>query len=250
MSAIQHRVKTFDQDLQRLDALIKEIGGMAAAQLGSALDAFTRDDLALAVRVIERDREIDRLEREICRVALRIVALRQPAGCDLRYAFSAYKSATAFERIGDYAANIAKRFCVLRQNSSLHLAHSMIEMGRRAEDMTKTITEAFVERDAAKAFAVWRGDAELDLLHTALFRELLSYMIEDARHIPLCTHLLFIGKNLERVGDHTTNIAETLYFLVHGTPLTRSRAKCDRVSQIAEPALETIGETARPRSVG
>jgi len=247
MSVLQHSVKTFDQDLQRLDALIQEIGELAAAQLGGALDAFVRRDVALAIRVTERDSEVDRLEREICRVALRIVALRQPAGCDLRYAFSAYKSATAFERIGDYAANIAKRFGVLREAPDLDLTCSMLEMGRRAEAMTRAITEAFVARDAAKALAVWRGDEELDVLHNALFRELLSYMIEDARHIPLCTHLLFIGKNLERVGDHTTNIAESLHFLIHGTPLVKARAKRDRVSQIAAPALGALEPVALPR---
>jgi phosphate transport system protein len=247
MSVLQHRVKTFDQDLQRLDRSIQEIGELAAAQLGSALDAFARRDVALAIRVIERDSEVDRLEREICRVALRIVALRQPAGCDLRYAFSAYKSATAFERIGDYAANIAKRFCVLRQEPALDLTRSMLQMGRRVEAMTRAITEAFVDRDAAKALAVWRSDEELDVLHTALFRELLNHMIEDARHIPLCTHLLFIGKNLERIGDHTTNIAEALHFLVYGTPLAKARAKRDRVSQIAAPALDALEPATLPR---
>lgn len=244
ISMTQHTVKTFDQDLQRLDALIKEIGDLAAAQLGSALDAFARDDGALAKRVIGRDVEIDRLERDICRLALRIVALRQPAGSDLRYAFSAYKSATGFERIGDYAASIAKRFCVLQQDPPTEFMRSIIQMGRHAEEMTKAITEAFVARDADKALAVWLRDEELDLLHTALFRELLSYMIEDTRHVRPCTHLLFVGKNLERVGDHTTNIAETLHFLVHGTPLARNRAKRDRVSQIAAPLLETVEPTS------
>jgi phosphate transport system protein len=246
ISMTQHTVKTFDQDLQRLDALIKEIGDLAAAQLGSALDAFARDDGALAKRVIGRDVEIDRLERDICRLALRIVALRQPAGSDLRYAFSAYKSATGFERIGDYAASIAKRFCVLQQDPPTEFMRSIIQMGRHAEEMTKAITEAFVARDADKALAVWLRDEELDLLHTALFRELLSYMIEDTRHVRPCTHLLFVGKNLERVGDHTTNIAETLHFLVHGTPLARTRAKRDRVSQIAAPLLETVEPIPTP----
>jgi phosphate transport system protein len=233
----QHIVKHFDQELRHLDELIGTIGGMAAGQLGAALEALMSGDDALAMGVIDCDAQVDRLERDVCQLVVRLIALRQPTARDLRQVFSAYKAASEFERIGDYAANLAKRSFILKEKSPPELTRSILLMGRYAQAMTTDIVDAFVARDAAKALAVWSRDEELDRMHTALFHELLSYMIEDVRNITPCTHLLFIGKNLERIGDHATNIAEMLYFLVAGTALTKRRTKRDLASFSREPAL-------------
>jgi phosphate transport system protein len=240
----RHIVKHFDQELRHLDALIGMIGGMAVSQLDAALEALTSGDDGLAMGVIDCDAHVDRLERDVCQLAVRLIALRQPTARDLRQVFSAYKAASEFERIGDYAANLAKRSFILKEKSPPELTRSILQMGRYAQAMTKDIVDAFMTRDAEKALAVWSRDEELDRMHTALFHELLSYMIEDVRNITPCTHLLFIGKNLERVGDHATNIAETLHFLVAGTALTKCRTKRDLASFSREPAitLEAVAE--------
>ena len=236
-------VKRFDQELKQLDALIDNIGRMAASQLGVALDALVSGDDKLAMRVIDSDAQIDGLEREVSQLVVRVIALRQPTACDLRQVFSAYKAASEFERIGDYAANLAKRSFILKEKSPPELTQSILRMGRYARTMTEDVTDAFVTRDAAKALAVWCRDEELDRMHTALFHDVLSYMVEDVRNITPCTHLLFIGKNLERVGDHATNVAEMLHFLVAGTSLT-DRTKRDLASFSREPdiALEETVE--------
>ncbi len=228
--ANQHLIKGFDEELQHLDMLIQDIGEMAANQLGTALDAFAEDDRVLAAHIVERDAEIDHLESEICHLALRLIALRQPTGRDLRQAFSVYKSATAFERIGDYAANLAKRLPVLHRGSLADVTRSILEMGWHAQRMTEDIVHAFFGRDASQALAIWLRDEELDVMHTALFRDLLTRMTEDAGNIAAYAHLLFVAKNLERVGDHVTNIAESLHFLVCGTAIDRVRAKLDMAS--------------------
>ncbi|HLJ63358.1 MAG TPA: PhoU domain-containing protein, partial [Stellaceae bacterium] len=143
--------------------------------------------------------------------------------------------------IGDYAANVAKRSIVLNQSPPVRPVFAIPRMGQIGQSMVKDILDAYVERDADKALEVWLRDEELDEMYTSLFRELLTYMIEDPRNITACTHLLFMAKNLERVGDHTTNIAETLYFLVHGKPLTQTRPKRDRTSlalSLSEPSTD------------
>jgi phosphate transport system protein len=161
---------------------------------------------------------------------MRLLALRQPMARDLRQSIAALKIASDLERIGDYAANVAKRSIALNQTPPVRPVYAVPRMGRLCQAMIKDMLDAYVERDADKALAVWLRDEELDEMYTSLFRELLTYMIEDPRNITACTHLLFIAKNLERVGDHTTNIAETLYFLVHGVPLAQTRPKGDRTS--------------------
>jgi phosphate transport system protein len=224
----EHIMKSYDEELQRLDNAITQMGGLAESQLAAAIDAVAKRDSDFASVVIENDQRIDALEREIESLVMRLLALRQPMARDLRQSIAALKIASDLERIGDYAANVAKRSIALNQTPPVRPVYAIPRMGKLGQAMIKDILDAYVERDAEKALAVWLRDEELDEMYTSLFRELLTYMIEDPRNITPCTHLLFIAKNLERVGDHATNIAETIYFLVHGTPLARVRPKGDR----------------------
>jgi phosphate transport system protein len=243
--AQEHIIKSYDQELRRLDSIITQMGGMAESQLAGAIDAVVRRDTELATQIIEADHAVDELEREVESLVVRLLALRQPMARDLRQILAALKIASDLERIGDYAANVAKRSIALSQAPPVRPVYALPRMGRLGQEMIKDMLDAYVERDADKAMAVWLRDEELDEMYTSLFRELLTYMIEDPRNITACTHLLFMAKNLERIGDHTTNIAETLYFLVHGTPLTQARPKRDRTSlgltppPAAEPAPAT-----------
>jgi len=228
--AQEHIIKSYDEELQRLDNALTQMGGIAESQLGAAIEAVIKRDSDLATEVIEGDVRVDNLEREIESQVMRLLALRQPMARDLRQSIAALKIASDLERIGDYAANVAKRSIALNQTPPVRPVYAVPRMGRLCQAMIKDMLDAYVERDADKALAVWLRDEELDEMYTSLFRELLTYMIEDPRNITACTHLLFIAKNLERVGDHTTNIAETLYFLVHGVPLAQTRPKGDRTS--------------------
>ncbi len=228
--ASEHIIKSYDEELQRLDNALTQMGGLAESQLAAAIDGMVKRDSDIASAVIEGDVEIDELEREIEGLVMRLLALRQPMARDLRQSIAALKIASDLERIGDYAANVAKRSIALNQSPAVRPVFAIPRMGRLGQGMIKDVLDAYVERDAEKALAVWLRDEELDEMYTSLFRELLTYMIEDPRNITPCTHLLFIAKNLERIGDHTTNIAETLYFLVHGTALNQVRPKRDRSS--------------------
>ena len=233
----EHIIKSYDQELQRLDNTIAEMGGMAESQLAAAIDAVAKRDSDLATEVIENDAKVDELEHEVEGLVVRLLALRQPMARDLRQIVAALKTATDLERICDHAANVAKRSIVLNQTAPVKPVYALPRMGTLCQGMVKDMLDAYVERDADKALAVWLRDEELDEMYTSLFRELLTYMIEDARNITSCTHLLFMAKNLERIGDHTTNIAETLYFLVHGKPLAQIRPKRDRtiLAEAANP---------------
>jgi len=228
--AAEHIIKSYDEELARLNKMVVEMGGLAESQLADAIEAVVKRDSALAARVVEGDAPVDQLERDLDNLAIRLLALRQPMARDLREIFVALKIASDLERICDYAANVAKRSIALNQTPAVRPVYAVPRMGRLCQAMIKDMLDAYVERDADKALAVWLRDEELDEMYTSLFRELLTYMIEDPRNITACTHLLFIAKNLERVGDHTTNIAETLYFLVHGIPLAQTRPKGDRTS--------------------
>jgi|SRR5579872_4542992 len=239
--ASEHIIKSYDQELARLDSTITQMGGIAESQLTASIEAVVRRDSELATEVIEGDVRVDELEGEVESQALRLLALRQPMARDLRQILAALKIASDLERIGDYAANVAKRSIVLNQSPPVRPVFAIPRMGQIGQSMVKDILDAYVERDADKALEVWLRDEELDEMYTSLFRELLTYMIEDPRNITACTHLLFMAKNLERVGDHTTNIAETLYFLVHGKPLTQTRPKRDRTSlalSLSEPSTD------------
>ena len=240
----EHIIKSYDQELQRLDNTIAEMGGMAESQLAAAIDAVAKRDSDLATEVIENDAKVDELEHEVESLVVRLLALRQPMARDLRQIVAALKTATDLERICDYAANVAKRSIVLNQTAPVKPVYALPRMGALCQGMIKDMLDAYVERDADRALAVWLRDEELDEMYTSLFRELLTYMIEDARNITPCTHLLFMAKNLERIGDHTTNIAETLYFLVHGKPLAQIRPKRDRTALAEVPPAEDGKEGA------
>lgn len=226
----EHIVRSFAEELHRLSSLITQMGGMAEAQVEAAVQAVIRRDSDLAQQVVAGDARIDAYERQIDAEAVRLLALRQPMAQDLREIVSALKIGADLERVGDYAANIAKRSIALAQVPAMRPASAMPRMGRLVQEILKEVLDAYVERDVEKAVGAWCRDGELDELYTSLFRELLTHMMEDPRNITPCTHLLFIAKNLERVGDHATNIAETIHYLVVGQPLTSARPKGDKTS--------------------
>jgi phosphate transport system protein len=232
----EHIVKSYDEELQRLNRMIVEMGGLAESQLAEATEAVQERDSDLAARVIEDDAKVDQLERDLDNLAVRLLALRQPMARDLREIVVALKIASDLERIADYAANVAKRSIALSQSPPIQPTHALPRMARLALLLIKDVIDAYVERDADKALDVWNRDEELDEMYASLFREFLTYMMEDPRNIGACTHLLFMAKNIERIGDHATNIAENLYYLVHGTPLTQARPKGDNSSlQVVAP---------------
>src|SRR6516162_2876438 len=228
--ASEHMVRAYDDELQKLNNTVAEMGGLAESQLGTAIEAVVTRDVDLAARVVEGDPKVDQLERDLDNLAIRLLALRQPVARDLREVFAALKIGSDLERIGDYAANVAKRSIALSQAPPVRPVYALPRMARLAQLLVKEVIDAYVSRDADKAYAVWMRDEELDAMYASLFRELLTYMMEDPRNIGPCSHLLFMAKNIERIGDHATNIAEDLYYLVHGTPLTQQRPKGDESS--------------------
>ena len=165
--------------------------------------------------------------QEVTQLVVRLLALRQPVARDLREIFSALKIGSDLERIGDYAANVAKRSIALSQTPAVRPVYALPRMAHLAQELIKDVLDSYVQRDADKAYSVWIRDAELDEMYSSLFRELLTYMMEDPRSISPCTHLLFMAKNIERIGDHATNIAENLYYLVNGSPIEEVRPKGD-----------------------
>jgi phosphate transport system protein len=226
----EHVVKSYDEELDRLNNFIIEMGGLAESQLAAAMEAVVRRDSDLAASVIEGDQKVDQLERDLDNQAVRLLALRQPMARDLREIVAALKIGSDLERICDYAANVAKRSIVLSHSPPIEPVHALPRMARLALILVKGVIDAYVERDADKAIAVWNRDEELDEMYSGLFREFLTYMMEDPRNIGTYTHLLFMAKNIERIGDHATNIAEDVYYVVHGTPLTQVRPKGDKSS--------------------
>jgi len=226
----EHIVKRFDTELQRLDGEIRRMGAMAVAQLEAAMDVLQRRDSQAAERVVANDEAIDALELEIGHDVLQLLALRQPMARDLREVYAALRISADIERIGDYAANAAKRSIVLNRLPLVPPGRGLPALARLAGGLVSEALEAWRFRDADRAMAVRGRDAELDGEYTGLFRELLTWMAEDPRHITACTHLLFIAKNIERIGDHATNIAENTWFLVHGEPPAGEREKRDQTS--------------------
>jgi phosphate transport system protein len=228
--AAEHIIKSYDEELGRLSKMIVEMGGLAESQLAAAIEAVAKRDSALATRVIEGDDRVDQLERDLDNLAVRLLALRQPMARDLREIVAALKIASDLERICDYAVNVAKRSIALAQSPPIQPIHALPRMAQFALVLVKDVIDAYVERDPDKALVVWTRDEELDEMYSSLFREFLTYMMEDPRNIGVYTHLLFMAKNIERIGDHATNIAENLYYLVHGTPITQVRPKGDKSS--------------------
>lgn len=226
-----HIVKSYDSELQRLDGEIQRMGEIAVAQLEAAIDVLQRRDSKAAERVVANDDAIDALEHEVSHDVLRLLALRQPMARDLREVYAALRISSDIERIGDYAANVAKRSMVLNQSAPVAAAGGLPALAELAGELVTEALAAYRERDADRAMGVRSRDVELDAAYTRLFRELLTYMAEDPRQITACTHLLFAAKNLERIGDHATNIAENTWFLVHGEQPEGERAKADKTSE-------------------
>lgn len=222
-----HIVKSYDNELKRLDGEIQRMGELAISQLDAAIDVLLRRDSAAAMRVVANDDAIDALEHEVSHDVLRLLALRQPMARDLREVYASLRISSDIERIGDYAANVAKRSMVLNQTAPVSAARGLPALAKLANTLVRDALHAYRDRDADRAMAVRSRDAEVDAEYTGLFRELLTYMMEDARAITPCTHLLFMAKNLERIGDHATNIAENVWFLVHGDDALPPREKRD-----------------------
>lgn len=221
-----HIVKSYDDEQRTLlDELIR-MGQMSASQLEAALDVVERRDDRAAERVVANDDAIDALERQINHDVIHLIR-RGPLAGDLRVILAALRVASDIERIGDYAANIAKRSMALNLAPPLPHTRGLAALGRMAVQQVRDVLDAYVNRDGEAALRVRANDAELDTLYTGLFRELLTYMMEDARAITPCTHLLFMAKNLERIGDHATNIAENVWFLLHGEERMPPREKRD-----------------------
>ena len=231
MPTHDHIVKSFDNELKRLYGEITRMGDIAVAQLDAAIDVLMRRDSKAAERVVANDDAIDTLEHEVSHDVLRLLALRQPMARDLREVYAALRISADIERIGDYAANVAKRSMVLNQAAPMAAVHGLPALAKLANELVRDAVQAYRDRDADRALLVRNRDVEVDAQYTSLFRELLTYMAEDPKQITACTHLLFMAKNIERIGDHATNIAENTWFLVHGEPLAGTRAKGDLTSQ-------------------
>ncbi len=219
MATTGHTVKAFDDDLDELRALISQMGGLAEAAIADAVQALARKDTDLALRVIDGDKRIDQLEVEVERLAVRLIALRAPMADDLREVVSALKTAGVIERIGDYAKNIAKRVAIFAEANPIAPMTIVPEMARVVAQMVKSALDAFVARDAELAARVRERDKTVDDFYNSLFRTLLTYMMENPNNITASAHLLFIAKNLERIGDHATNIAEMVYYSATGVYL-------------------------------
>ena len=227
----EHTVRAFTEALESLSATVAQMGGLAEAQLADAVEAIARRDSKLAEGAVGGDKRIDEMQAEVEDRALKLLALRQPMAVDLRETLAAIKIASELERIGDLAKNIAKRAIVLNREPPIRLAQSLARMGRQSLSQLKLVLDAYSNRDAEGAEAVWRQDGDIDEMYNSLFRELLTYMMEDPRTIGLCTHLLFVAKNIERSGDHATNIAEVVYHMVTGGHLAFERPKADTTSE-------------------
>jgi phosphate transport system protein len=224
----EHTAKAFDVDLQELTRMVAEMGGLAEKQVADSVDALARRDTDSAQDIAAADPRIDALQQEIEEKAVLTIARRQPMAVDLREIVGALRVSNDLERIGDLAKNIAKR--VLALDGEFHpgkLIRGVEHMGSLVLAQLKEVLDSYASHDLKKALAVWNGDEEVDAMCTSLFRELLTYMMEDPRNITFCIHLMFCAKNIERMGDHATNIAETVYYMVEGHSITDQRPKGD-----------------------
>ena len=234
-----HTQKAYDKELELLERRIAEMGGIAEKMVIEAMDALAGSDAALAHKVIASDERLDTLQREIEETAVLTIARRQPMAVDLREIISAIRVAGDLERVGDLAKNIAKRSIRIGgEPRSPREIVGLKHMNDVATELLKDVLDAFAQRDVERARAVWERDVELDALEDSVFRDLLTHMMEDPRNISYCAHLLFCSKNVERIGDHATNIAETVFYLVTGETLPADRPKGG-----AEPPVEATGAT-------
>jgi phosphate transport system protein len=227
----EHTAKAFDVDLQELTRMVAEMGGLTEKQIADSVDALARRDPERAQQIVTADLSIDALQREIEDKAVLTIARRQPMAVDLRELLGALRLCNDLERIGDLAKNIAKRVMVLEAElHSLKVIRGVQHMGALVLVQLKQVLDSYAGRDLQKALAVWNGDEEIDAMCTSIFRELLTYMMEDPRNITYCIHLMFCAKNIERMGDHATNIAETVYYMVEGRSIPDPRPKGDTTS--------------------
>jgi len=240
----EHIIKSYDEGLEHLRKLIGSMGQLAETQLYDAVDAVIRRDSDLAARVVQRDADLDYLEKEVAEIVVRLLALLQPVAVDLRVIVASLKMSADLERIGDYAANIGKRAIILNQSPPIAPVHALARMSRFAERQIRQVLEALENRDTHKALVVWTHDEELDEMTGGLFRELITYMMEDPRSITAATHLLFMAKNIERIGDHVTNIAESVYFLVEGEELSAGARRFSHAS-----SLSSASENSSPKEL-
>ncbi len=223
----EHIVKSYDTELARLTEEIARMGDLSCAQLRAAAKALDARDIDAARAVMAADAEIDTLEHEVSHDVIRLLALRQPMARDLREVMAALRISADIERIGDYAKNVAKRTLALKDAPQIAATRALASLAQLAQELVAETLVAYRERNAERAMKVRARDAELDAEYTQLFRSLLTYMMEDARNISACTHLLFAAKNIERIGDHATNIAEYVWFIEHGEREMPEREKRD-----------------------
>jgi phosphate transport system protein len=224
----EHTTKAFDVELREITRMVIEMGGMVEKQIADSLDALANRDSDIAQRAIALDPKIDALQHEIEEKAIFTIARRQPMAIDLREIIGALRIANDLERVGDLAKNIAKRVLPLAEEvQPTNLMLGVEGLGEMVLERIRQVLNSYANRNLELALEVWNGDEEIDLRCTGLFRELLTYMMEDARHITYCIHLMFCAKNIERMGDHATNIAETIYYIINGTPITEQRPKGD-----------------------
>ena len=227
----EHTVASFDEELGDLARKVTEMGGLAEQYVADAVTALVNRDTGLAQSVITGDERIDKLQQQVEESAIQMIARRQPMAHDLREIVAAIHIANDLERVGDLAKNTAKRVLAIETNfGQQRLVVGVEHISEMALAQLKAVLDAFAARDLSAALSVWERDSEIDAMYTSLFRELLTYMMEDPRNITMCTHLLFCAKNVERIGDHATNIAETLHYLITGTVLADERPKQDTTS--------------------
>jgi phosphate transport system protein len=233
---LPHMVRSYDEDLRRLREMLTRMGGLAERQVADATGALIDRDAELAAEVVQRDAQLDQLEREIEAFCVRLLALRQPVGPDLRLIIAAMKIAHELERIGDYARNGAKRAIVVSVQPSVGSMNGFGRMARMVQENLQGALDALVQGDADRADEVWHADESVDEVYNGIFREMLTHMMEDPRNITVGTHLLFVAKNLERIGDHATNIAETVHYAVRGENLPEERPKADSSAEAVDGA--------------
>ena len=233
----EHTMKAFDADLQGLARNVAEMGGLAEKLIAEAVDALVKRDTKLAQQVIAADTLIDTLQRDIEEKAILTIARRQPMAVDLREIVAALRVSNDLERIGDLAKNIGKRVVALGNDFRVHpVLRGLEHMADLVLAALKQVLDAYARRDVAQALTGGKGDEEIDAVNNSLFRELLTYMMEDPRNITFCIHLMFSAKNIERMGDHTTNIAETVHYMIEGRAITDERPKGDTTKLAAGAA--------------
>lgn len=232
----EHIAKAFDADLEELTRMVAEMGGLAEKSVADAVDALVTRDADLAAEVVGRDAAIDALQREIEDRAILTIARRQPMAVDLREVVAALRISNDLERIGDLAKNIAKRVNQLTDDLPPQtIIRGMEHMSALVLGQLKQVLDSYATRNLSIALTVWEGDEEVDSLCTSLFREILTYMAEDPRSIGRGIHMMFSAKNIERMGDHATNIAETVHYMVEGRPLVTERPKGDTTAFVSAP---------------